>query len=865
LQNIKKLFEIKKLNALAQEDFNSLKKNIKSLVIHSIQALFVGINSEPIRNVGILQNFMEPDSHNSEIIQYYQTRYGSLLRELLHTPAFRSLQEKQEHLPPPDDFVQNRFINYLPNGDLDLKQDYRLLLATTTENTGLLSILHAGDAPLKESLVKLHGILETCAQFYTLINAIVRLAESGGNLLIYGVMNQEVNDVCSHFLKILELLQQQFTTFSQILEKHYRKANANNQRDSWIKNFFKYRELREIFEKDLTYCRNMIQRILTQVTASTSPLAIEKMRENILCARRYVSGFGVQISGAPELLLLEPSPLPVSEISHAYLIINGRLDSLCQIFDNFEKNPNAGNNAENFALTNWIDRNRDLIFPSTESEIIWFREWFEEQMALIWSPYVSAFIESCCEERHKKVYRRKWLASLLFNPEFARQYSESTPHQCDLQSLMIHYGNVDLIRELIERFIIKLLSLEDEPHFLGSNEAFSLIGAYYRPLEGESLFEGCSGQIKQLIDTAYKWYLSDWRKFQLLLKCILGGGEQEEVFLSLLNNILEVNEETSEEAKKHRLWIFLMLVKEALKNEVNNEKFKNFLFNKKFNLKMLEIPEWARSVVQIELANLQTELLEKPQDFKEAIAIFYLLMGADPTDFSIPDTKGYSFLHALAAGGKFSFIQFLLENEFFNYTPCLSEDSSTLLHSAIMSQDPQMINYFLLRELNLDLSNQKGLTYLHLALLTNQAELAQRLIGAGAKVDVADKDGQTSLHYAVTKTGNLLLIQKIVEKNNLVIDKTDANGKTALHWAVIRNKPLMVKTLLELGANPTKRDFSSSAFLAQNQPGTNRGKTPEDYAQGKSEIKIIFSQYLPPPTQPPTLTNKIWNIFQYKK
>jgi ankyrin repeat protein len=78
-------------------------------------------------------------------------------------------------------------------------------------------------------------------------------------------------------------------------------------------------------------------------------------------------------------------------------------------------------------------------------------------------------------------------------------------------------------------------------------------------------------------------------------------------------------------------------------------------------------------------------------------------------------------------------------------------------------------------------------------------EVARILVRMGAQVDVQDKFGRTAL--MVASSNGLLDSVNILLSNSADPNIASANQETALTFAIVWNHPLVVKSLVESGAN----------------------------------------------------------------
>lgn len=164
----------------------------------------------------------------------------------------------------------------------------------------------------------------------------------------------------------------------------------------------------------------------------------------------------------------------------------------------------------------------------------------------------------------------------------------------------------------------------------------------------------------------------------------------------------------------------------------------------------------------------------------------------------------------------------------------LDEKSSSIIfmYSAVIG-NIEKIKYFLERNIDVNIVDDKGKTALIHSVINNNIEIVKLLLKNGADVNIKDKRGLTAIKYAIknknveianvltthgailTKTklkSNLDIINATKENNYelvklLIQDGIDINVQdtykwTALHYAVKNDNLEMVKLLLENGIDP---------------------------------------------------------------
>ncbi len=92
-----------------------------------------------------------------------------------------------------------------------------------------------------------------------------------------------------------------------------------------------------------------------------------------------------------------------------------------------------------------------------------------------------------------------------------------------------------------------------------------------------------------------------------------------------------------------------------------------------------------------------------------------------------------------------------------------------------------------------------GDTLLLAAVEGGHTDTVRLLLEAGASVNLCDKHGDSPLSTAV-RTGSEEITQLLLEHRNIRVNIRDIYGLTPLHVACIRRKPVLVKMLLDYGA-----------------------------------------------------------------
>jgi hypothetical protein len=138
-----------------------------------------------------------------------------------------------------------------------------------------------------------------------------------------------------------------------------------------------------------------------------------------------------------------------------------------------------------------------------------------------------------------------------------------------------------------------------------------------------------------------------------------------------------------------------------------------------------------------------------------------------------------------------------------------------------------------------------GDTALHIAVAAYQVQIAERLINAGAYVHARNRLGYNPLHAAAAggpgspswNPESQAATIRLLIKSGADPDSTDKREVTPLQIAVRTRCALAVQTLLECGADPTRKNKNGSdaMLLAEYTTGKSGSGSPE----AKAEQQVI--------------------------
>jgi FOG: Ankyrin repeat len=144
-----------------------------------------------------------------------------------------------------------------------------------------------------------------------------------------------------------------------------------------------------------------------------------------------------------------------------------------------------------------------------------------------------------------------------------------------------------------------------------------------------------------------------------------------------------------------------------------------------------------------------------------------------------------------------------------------------------------------------------GDTALHIAAAAYQVKIADLLIKAGADVHATNRLGYTPLHSAAVSAPGTPLwnpAQQTATIRLLVAegadpDVTDRREVTPMHIAVRTRGAMAVQTLLELGADPARKNKngSNAMLLAVNTTGRSGSGSAEAKAEQQRIVELLRS------------------------
>ncbi|WP_105214034.1 ankyrin repeat domain-containing protein [Pseudoalteromonas sp. T1lg22] len=112
----------------------------------------------------------------------------------------------------------------------------------------------------------------------------------------------------------------------------------------------------------------------------------------------------------------------------------------------------------------------------------------------------------------------------------------------------------------------------------------------------------------------------------------------------------------------------------------------------------------------------------------------------------------------------------------------LKKNNEEWMFEAIVDGDKEKFN-ILLPKVDINYSNEQGVTFLHSAVANDNIMMVKRLLENGANVNIANISGVTTFHLAVYNKNEEMLKTITAPKNQPNINQVDNTGRTPLEVA----------------------------------------------------------------------------------
>ena len=126
----------------------------------------------------------------------------------------------------------------------------------------------------------------------------------------------------------------------------------------------------------------------------------------------------------------------------------------------------------------------------------------------------------------------------------------------------------------------------------------------------------------------------------------------------------------------------------------------------------------------------------------------------------------------------------------------IDEDGQNLLHEAIASNQDDIGEDLIVRGINVNHQDRRGLTPLHYAAMHKKARLAKRILSAGARHDIEDVHGNQPLWTATFNARGDYRIVELLVAHGSSPKHRNHHGKSAVDFAAQIEDRGLLTTLL---------------------------------------------------------------------
>ncbi|KAL4800867.1 ankyrin repeat-containing domain protein [Aspergillus venezuelensis] len=138
----------------------------------------------------------------------------------------------------------------------------------------------------------------------------------------------------------------------------------------------------------------------------------------------------------------------------------------------------------------------------------------------------------------------------------------------------------------------------------------------------------------------------------------------------------------------------------------------------------------------------------------------------------------------------------------------------TVEKHVLQMKNPEVLRAFLARRYKglVGSKNEKINDAFFDAAKAGNVELVDAFLANGADPTIQDRMGRMP-HFYAAHSGKMGAFDRFLQTGKVHIEAIDAMGRTPLFWACFKYQPEMVKHLLELEANPNRRDIEGATPL----------------------------------------------------
>lgn len=162
----------------------------------------------------------------------------------------------------------------------------------------------------------------------------------------------------------------------------------------------------------------------------------------------------------------------------------------------------------------------------------------------------------------------------------------------------------------------------------------------------------------------------------------------------------------------------------------------------------------------------------------------------------------WSIIHCACYSTSFDLVKFYIEKDM--QLELTDNKLRTPLHIAVSRNDAKICEYLLINNYDINAKDRSGETPLHLASFNGYLEVVELLLRYSADPNVQDQDGDTPLHKSSFNNFKSIC-SKLLDYNALINTKNN-DGNTVLHFAYSQNYIELCDYLISKGADPSLRN-----------------------------------------------------------
>ena len=163
-----------------------------------------------------------------------------------------------------------------------------------------------------------------------------------------------------------------------------------------------------------------------------------------------------------------------------------------------------------------------------------------------------------------------------------------------------------------------------------------------------------------------------------------------------------------------------------------------------------------------------------------------------------------------------------------------------LVHFTVFCKQPEVLEYLILQDANIDQRDAKGRTAMFYAAYFNDGVMIDRLLQLGSDTDLPDKWGNVALHQ-LAMYGSGENIRKLIV-NGARIEFENQRGSRALEIAYREGNQEAIKVLLELGADAhaIRKETLEGSYLGQIPNDTPTIFAPNFVSTENAQLNAVF-------------------------